>query len=204
MRRSPSAHAIFLCSMMDAEAQAEPAASAAPLPRLLLVDDDETFTQVMARALKRRSFDVRVAHDSHAAMTALNKDFDYAVIDLMLGHGESGLSLLPQLRARNPAIFILMLTGYASIATTVDAIKLGADNYLAKPADADTIVAALRRAAFPANELPEVTPTSLAQVKWEHIQRVLSEHEGNISAAARSLNMHRRSLQRMLNKKRPG
>jgi two-component system response regulator RegA len=96
-----------------------------------------------------------------------------------------------------------MLTGYASIATTVDAIKLGADNYLAKPADADTIVAALRRGAPFINALPETPPPSLAQVKWEHIQRVLSEHEGNISAAARSLNMHRRSLQRMLNKKRP-
>lgn len=177
--------------------------TAIPSPRLLLVDDDETFTQVMARALKRRSFDVRIAHDTHTAMTAMSRNFDYAVIDLMLGDGESGLSLLPHLRSRNPGMFILMLTGYASIATTVDAIKLGADNYLAKPADADTIVAALLRSTADAAELPEVTPASLAQVKWEHIQRVLSEHDGNISAAARSLNMHRRSLQRMLNKKRP-
>lgn len=189
---------------MDAETRSESTADiVTPSPRLLLVDDDETFTQVMARALKRRNFDVRVAHSTQAATAAMSKGFDYAVIDLMLGDGESGLSLLPRLRERNPGMFILMLTGYASIATTVDAIKLGADNYLAKPADANAIVAALRRSTRDASELPDVMPASLAQVKWEHIQRVLSEHEGNISAAARSLNMHRRSLQRMLNKKRP-
>jgi two-component system, response regulator RegA len=192
----------FFCHPMTAPAES-PAPYTPPLPRLLLVDDDETFVLVAARALRRRGFEVDVAHDSAAALTQSGAETDYAVIDLMLGN-ESGLDLLPQLKARNPSMFILMLTGYASIATTVDAIKLGADNYLAKPADADAIVSALHRNTPGSGPLPEVQPPSLAQVKWEHIQRVLAEHGGNISAASRSLNMHRRTLQRMLNKKRPG
>lgn len=169
------------------------------MKRLLLVDDDDVFTRTAARVLERRGFAVSVAHDVATALHSANAMLPFAVVDLMLG-AESGLDLVPRLRALNPAMRILVLTGYASIATAVKAMKLGADNYLAKPADAAAILAALKGEAADADETME-TPLSVDRLEWEHIQRVLAEHAGNISATARALNMHRRTLQRKLMKR---
>jgi two-component system, response regulator RegA len=171
-------------------------------PTLLLVDDDEAFTRTATRVMERRGFDVLAANDVAGALQIANDRLEtlaYAVIDLMIGN-ESGLTLVPRLRALNPAMRILVLTGYASIATAVEAIKLGADNYLAKPADAAAIIAALNSSA-PTDISANETPLSINRLEWEHIQRVLSENAGNISATARALNMHRRTLQRKLAKR---
>lgn len=168
----------------------------------LIVDDDPAFTRVLARAMTRRGFEVQVARDVASALTlAQQQPPDLATVDLKM-EGPSGLNLIPQLKQINPEIRILVLTGYASIATTVEAIKAGAHNYLPKPADADQILRALETredAATPAVEIPD-TPLSVNRLEWEHIQKVLHEHEGNISATARALGMHRRTLQRKLAK----
>ncbi len=168
-------------------------------PTLLLVDDDEAFTRTATRVMERRGFEVLAANDIAGALQIASNALTYAVIDLMIGN-ESGLTLVPRLRALNPAMRILVLTGYASITTAVEAIKLGADNYLAKPADAAAIIAALNSSA-PGSNLPAETPLSIERLEWEHIQRVLSTNAGNISATARVLNMHRRTLQRKLAKR---
>lgn len=170
---------------------------------LLLVEDDAVFAGAMARALRARGFDVGVAgnarealHDAHARRP------DYAVVDLKLGD-DSGLALIPALLAEVPGARVLLLTGYASIATAVEAIKRGAHDYLAKPVDADAVVRALldngdadaaETAGLPESSLP------LRRLEWEHIQRTLQECEGNISETARRLGMHRRTLQRKLGK----
>ena len=165
---------------------------------LLLVDDDEVFRQVLGRALQKRGYAVHTAKDVAAAMQMVNDMIpQYAVVDLKMP-GQSGLFLVSQLKQLNNDMRIVMLTGYASVATAVEAIKLGATHYLAKPVDADEIVAAFERNSGVAEIEPAVTPMSVSRVEWEHIQRVLTEHDGNISAAARSLNMHRRTLQRKL------
>lgn len=168
---------------------------------LLLVDDDATFCRVLARALEKRGFAVSVAHDVAAATDlALANPPEYAVIDLRLP-GPSGLALVQRLKALDAATSIVILTGYASIATAVEAIKLGATHYLPKPADADEIIAALMRTAGDPH-LPMIgNPLSVDRLEWEHIQKVLAEHEGNISATARALKMHRRTLQRKLTKR---
>lgn len=168
---------------------------------LLLVDDDPVFAGVLARALGRRGFAVQEAHGVPQALAlARAAPPAYAVVDLKMS-GENGLVLIPALRALRADMRILMLTGYASIATAVEAIKLGATHYLAKPAEVDDIVAALHRdAGDPALKLP-ARPPSLERLEWEHIQRVLNAHDGNISATARALNMHRRTLQRKLFKR---
>jgi len=130
------------------------------------------------------------------------QDFDLAVLDLNLG-GHSSLPLIPTLKQRNARMRILVLTGYASIATAVDAIKLGADNYLAKPADADEILAALLGDSTAQQEDSNAIgePMSVRRLEWEHIQKILKEHDGNISETARQLKMHRRTLQRKLQKR---
>lgn len=167
---------------------------------LLLVDDDATFCRVLARALERRGFQVTVAHDVASAMAAAQAAAPmHAIVDLSMP-GPSGLTLIPQLTACNPAIRLVVLTGYASISTTVEAIKLGATHYLAKPADPDTIVAALGREAGDANAPVSARPPSLKRLEWEYIQQVLAEHDGNVSATARALGMHLRTLQRKLAK----
>lgn len=168
---------------------------------LLLVDDDATLRAVLTRALGRRGFAVRAAASGEEALVLARAHApDCAVVDLKMS-GMSGLALVPVLKALNPDMRLLVLTGYASIATAVEAIKLGATHYLAKPADADEIVAALGRsygnAALPVGR----EPLSVGRLEWEHIQKVLAEHEGNISATARALKMHRRTLQRKLAKK---
>jgi two-component system response regulator RegA len=172
-------------------------------PWLLVADDDETFAGVLGRALGRRGFDVRIAHDVAQAM-ALAEGIppSHAVVDLRMP-GASGLKLVEFLRGRSADTRIVVLTGYASIATAVDAMKLGATHYLAKPADADQIVAAFGDAPPAADVDEDLRPLSVDRVEWEHIQRVLSEHDGNISATARALGMHRRTLQRKLGKNPP-
>lgn len=175
--------------------------SAAALPSLLLVDDDATFCQVLGLALGRRGFAVHTAYGSAAALQlARARPPEYAVVDLNLA-GDSGLGLIAELLALDPTIRIVVLTGYASIATAVEAIKLGAVNYLAKPADADEVVASLNRAAGYAGIAVSPAPLSVDRLEWEHIQKVLAEQQGNISATARALKMHRRTLQRKLGKK---
>lgn len=167
---------------------------------LLLVDDDATFRQVLARALEKRGFAVVCAEDvDTASALATENPPEYAVIDLKMS-GPSGLVLVQRLKVLDAETRIVVLTGYASIATAVEAIKLGATHYLAKPADADEIVAALMRGAGDPQLPVSGNPLSVDRLEWEHIQKVLNEHEGNISATARALNMHRRTLQRKLSK----
>ena len=169
-------------------------------PVLLLVDDDELYCTVLGDALKKRGYTVFTAHDLDAALQqARAHEPEYAVIDLRIGT-ESGLELVKQLAELDENTRIVMLTGYASVATAVEAIKLGAVHYLAKPANADDVVAALQRTEGDATVTPAETPLSVKRLEWEHLQKVLMEHDGNISAAARALKMHRRTLQRKLAK----
>ncbi len=172
-------------------------------PTLLLVDDDVTFCSVLSRALEKRGFAVTIAHSvEEATPLAQASPPEYAVVDLKMA-GASGLTLIRTLHELDPATRIVVLTGYASIATAVEAIKLGATQYLSKPANADEIVAAFGHLASP--EIPlNAQPPSVERVEWEHIQRVLQENQGNISATARALNMHRRTLQRKLAKRPVG
>ena len=169
-------------------------------PTLLLVDDDETFCMVLGRALEKRGFEVTIANNVEQALPlAKTNPPEFAVVDLKMD-GASGLLLTQALHELDPETRIVMLTGYASIATAVEAIKLGATQYLAKPANADEIVAAFGHSASPELQL-NILPTSVDRLEWEHIQRVLQEQQGNISATARLLNMHRRTLQRKLAKR---
>ncbi|MBL4607431.1 MAG: response regulator transcription factor [Pseudomonadales bacterium] len=167
----------------------------------LIVDDDEVYLQVLCKALTRRGLIVHSAPSAELALEELERTVpDLAVIDLKL-EGQSGLHLIKPLITKNPQCKILMLTGYASITTAVDAIKLGAINYLSKPADADQIITALHTEAGLVEHEPAASPMSINRLEWEHIQRTLKEHDNNISAAARSLGMHRRTLQRKLQKR---
>ena len=168
-------------------------------PFLLLVDDDPVLSSVMAPALQRRGFRVAVAPDYQSALSvAAGEAPQFAVVDLKFPGG-SGLMLVQQLMQANGRMRIVVLTGYASIATAVSAVKLGAHYYLAKPANADDVVAALRSEA-PAPAVIRERPLSVHRLEWEHIHRVLSGNQGNISATARLLGMHRRTLQRKLSK----
>ena len=170
-------------------------------PNLLLVDDDPILCRVLAKALRNRGFAVTIAHNADdAARAARNTAPDYAVIDLKMP-GPSGLSLIEIFKSLNEQMRIVVVTAYASISTTVEAIKLGATHYLAKPADADEIVAALHREGGDAQVSLTTEPISLKRLEWEHIQKVLADNDGNISATARSLRMHLRTLQRKLMKR---
>src|SRR6218665_9399 len=173
-----------------------------PDPSLLLVDDDAPFLRRLARAMETRGFAVDTA-ESVAEGIAKTKAATpkYAVIDLRLGDG-SGLDVIAAIRQRRDDTRIIMLTGYGNIATAVNAVKLGAVDYLAKPADADDIFAALVQKAGERAEPPE-NPMSADRVRWEHIQRVYEMCERNVSETARRLNMHRRTLQRILAKRAP-
>lgn len=179
----------------------EIAAESEEHPHLLLVDDDPTFTRVMARAMGRRGLRVSTAGSAEEGLALAEQDLpDYAVVDLKMA-GDSGLVLLPKLLALDPDMRVLILTGYSSIATAVEAIKRGACNYLCKPADADDVLAGLLSQHADLDSLVPENPMSVDRLQWEHIQRVLGEHEGNISATARALGMHRRTLQRKLQKR---
>jgi two-component system response regulator RegA len=171
---------------------------------LLLVDDDATFVRVLARALGSRGFEVITANNFDEARTLTRRHQPrYCVLDLKLGE-ENGLRLIPELHAMVPDVRVLLLTGYASIATAVEAIKRGAHDYLAKPVDADAVVRALLDGdnVDEEHEPPDApeAPLALRRLEWEHIQRVLTECDGNISETARRLGMHRRTLQRKLSK----
>ncbi len=175
--------------------------SGLPFSDLLIVDDDEAFRAVLARAMGRRGLTVRQAADAEQAWRlAQAQPPQAAVIDLRMP-GESGLVLIERLKKLVPDMHIVLLTGYASIATAVEAIKLGATHYLVKPAETDEILAALQRDQGDAGIEPAETPLPVKRLEWEHIQRVLAEHDGNISSTARALKMHRRTLQRKLAKK---
>jgi two-component system response regulator RegA len=170
---------------------------------VLVVDDDVRFAETLARALERRGWAARVAHTVQAALAAGRAHgVSAAIVDLRLGD-EDGLALIEPLRALDARMRIVVLTGYASIATAVKAIKLGADDYLAKPVTASAVVETLQRGekATGAPVTPRTEPMSPRRLEWEHIHRVLAEHAGNLSATARALKMHRRTLQRKLAKK---
>jgi two-component system response regulator RegA len=167
---------------------------------LLLVDDDSTFCRVLCRALEKRGFAVTVAHSVEQALPLANENPpEYAIVDLKMG-GASGLTLVHALHELDPATRTVVLTGYGSISTAVEAIKLGATQYLTKPANADEIVAAFGHIASTDAQLNAQTLTA-DQMEWEHIQRVLKGYQGNVSATSRALNMHRRTLQRKLAKR---
>lgn len=170
--------------------------------RVVLIDDDTVFAAILARALTARGFLVDTAGDGARALALVRENSpDFAVLDLKLGT-ENGLALIPNLLAACPALRILLLTGYASIATAVEAIKRGAHDYLAKPVDADQVVLALLGDDHDAADTPLPShATQLKRLEWEHIQRVLAECAGNISEAARRLGLHRRTLQRKLAKR---
>jgi len=169
----------------------------------LLVDDDPLYLRVLQRTLQRHGMPCQSAETASAALRlARERLFDFALLDLKLEHS-SGLQLIAPLRQLQPGMRILIISGYASIATAVEAIKLGADDYLAKPVAMETLLRALRDEPAPSGAIEDVGLIPLHRLEWEQIQRALQETHGNISAAARLLGMHRRSLQRKLAKK-PG
>lgn len=166
---------------------------------LLLVDDDVTFCRVLRTALVKRGFSVSIAHSVEEALPlACDNPPEFAIVDMKMG-GAPGLVLVKALHELDPNTRIVVLTGYASIHTAVEAIKLGATQYLAKPANADEIVAAFSHQAD-GHVVFNTQPANIESMEWEYIQRILHEHGNNISATARALNMHRRTLQRKLNK----
>lgn len=168
---------------------------------LLIVEDDDALRERLARAFVKRGLEVRSAASADDALRmAKEEPPELALVDLRVG-AASGLELIPALRALDPGTRIVVLTGYGSVATAVQALRLGALHYLTKPADADEILAAFHRSADGAEERPgEWRPMSLDRVEWEHINRVLLDSGGNISEAARLLRVHRRTLQRKLAK----
>lgn len=175
---------------------------------ILIVDDDEVFVATLARSFERKNIQACVAVNKEQAIAAASHQiFSDITLDLNLGE-QSGLQLIAALRKLQPNATLLVLTGYASIATTVQAIKLGADNYLAKPADSAAVLRALDEDATSVvsseEDAADFQPMSVSRLEWEHIQRVLNEHDGNVSATARALNMHRRTLQRKLAKRPVG
>jgi len=172
------------------------------MPILLLVDDNLTFCQVLGKAMQKRGFEVHIAHSTEQAVSVLNdiEVPDFAIVDLSMPGGASGLMLVEVLHARSETMKIVVLTGYASIATAVEAIKLGATHYLAKPAHADEIMQAFGKNIGDVDLNVAEHTLSVRRLEWEHIQKVLNDCEGNISAAARELGMHRRTLQRKLSK----
>lgn len=171
---------------------------------ILLVDDDKAFCTALAGALRRRGFTILQAHDYDEAVSEARAwKPERAVVDLRLP-GRGGLEIVAALKSEQPTIRIVVLTGYGSIATAVEAIKAGATHYLTKPAEADAVLAAFDRTEVDTTAEPEAETKPLEQVEWEHLQRVLTEAGGNISEAARRLGMHRRSLQRKLSRGRPG
>ena len=169
---------------------------------LLIVDDDRPFSARLARALESRGYSVRVAESVADGLAAIDVAAPaYAVIDMRLGDG-NGLEVITRLKERRPDARGVVLTGYGNIATAVTAVKLGAFDYLAKPADADEIDAALSAGPDGRVDPPE-NPMSADRVRWEHIQRVYELCGRNVSETARRLNMHRRTLQRILAKRAP-
>ena len=170
---------------------------------ILVVDDNTVFNQTLCRSLARKGVSVLSSSSTEEAASLLQEhSIDGAIVDLKM-EGASGLALKPKIKISNPKCAIVMLTGYASIATAVEAIKLGANNYLTKPANTDEILTALfseTNIDSPEHTTETNTPMSVNRLEWEHIQKVLAENNGNISATSRALGMHRRTLQRKLQK----
>jgi two-component system response regulator RegA len=173
-----------------------------PDTSLLLVDDDGPFLRRLARAMESRGFAVEVAESvAEGVARAKGRPPKYAVVDLRLGDG-NGLDVIEAIRKVREDTRVIVLTGYGNIATAVTAVKLGAVDYLSKPADADDVYAALTQRPGEKADVPE-NPMSADRVRWEHIQRVYEMCERNVSETARRLNMHRRTLQRILAKRAP-
>ncbi len=171
-------------------------------PSLLLVDDDKPFLQRLARAMESRGFTVTTADSVEEGIAAVKLAAPaYAVVDMRLGDG-NGLDIIEAIRTKREDTRAIVLTGYGNIATAVNAVKIGAIDYLSKPADADEVFAALTRRDGEKIAPPE-NPMSADRVRWEHIQRVYEMCERNVSETARRLNMHRRTLQRILAKRAP-
>jgi two-component system, response regulator RegA len=170
---------------------------------ILLVDDDEVFRERLARSLRERGYGVDTAAGYDEALAATDgRRFDFAIVDLRMP-GLSGLALIGPLLALSPGARIVVLTGYGSITSAVEALRLGAHDYLSKPVDAEQIIGALTgEAARPAETAPPTSPT-LARAEWEHIQRILADTHNNISEAARRLGITRRTLQLKLKKYPP-
>ena len=180
--------------------------SASASASVLIVDDDETFRSRLVRAFQAREFEAQGAKDGESAIALAKKESpEYAVVDLRMP-GMSGLDVVRELKAIDAMTNIVVLTGYGSIATALEAVRLGATHYLTKPADVDDLLAAFERAKRPPGDplppapLEPMNVPSLARAEWEHINRVLTDCGGNISQAARLLGLHRRSLQRKLSK----
>jgi two-component system response regulator RegA len=169
---------------------------------LLLVDDDKPFLTRLTRAMEARGFAVRTAESVAEGLASIAREAPaFAVIDMRLSDG-NGLDVMSELKARRPDARAIILTGYGNIVTAVTAVKLGAFDYLAKPADADEIYGALMATRHDKAEVPE-NPMSADRVRWEHIQRIYELCGRNVSETARRLNMHRRTLQRILAKRAP-
>jgi two-component system response regulator RegA len=169
-----------------------------PEPRLLLVDDDDTLRSRLARAMVTRGFAVSEAATGAAALAvAMREPVDCAVVDLRLPD-MSGLEVVRGVKTAAPGARVVVLTGYGSIATALEAVRLGASDYLTKPVDADEVTRAL--VDQQSRESPPQPPPTLARVEWEHINRVLMDCSGNVTATAHALGIHRRSLQRKLAK----
>ena len=169
---------------------------------LLIVEDDKSFLQRLARAMEMRGFTVATAESVAEGLMRLESGLPaFAVVDMRLADG-NGLEVLTALKRRRPEARAIVLTGYGNIATAVNAVKLGAVDYLAKPVDADDVVHALLALEDKVLEPPE-NPMSADRVRWEHIQRIYELCSRNVSETARRLNMHRRTLQRILAKRAP-
>ncbi|PLA74140.1 two-component system response regulator [Hydrogenovibrio sp. SC-1] len=173
---------------------------------ILLVDDDTTFLTILEQSLQQKGFNIYSATSPEKAKPLIaTQPFDHAILDLNID-GESGLNLLTELLSEQPDCQVLILTGYASVATAVEAMRLGAMDYLCKPASIQEIMQSLQliettEQETKSEEAPQFEPMSVKRMEWEHIQKVLIEHNGNISATAEALNMHRRTLQRKLQKR---
>jgi len=169
---------------------------------VLIVEDDRSFLQRLAKAMEQRGFTVATAESVAEGLLQVERSAPaFAVVDMRLGDG-NGLDVISALKVRRPDARAIILTGYGNIATAVTAVKLGAVDYLAKPVDADDVVAALLAQDNKATEPPE-NPMSADRVRWEHIQRIYELCSRNVSETARRLNMHRRTLQRILAKRAP-
>ncbi|GLQ31580.1 response regulator transcription factor [Litoribrevibacter albus] len=170
-------------------------------PNVLIVDDDLDFSEILALSFKRKGYRYKIAHDVSEAQALIDQEqFDYATLDLRMP-GPSGLTLIESFVEKSPGVRIVVLTGYAGINTAVDAIKLGAVHYLAKPASIDEIITAMTTyQANPDQPIAE-KPNTIGMLEWERIQQALTDNDFNISATARQLGMHRRTLQRKLQKK---
>jgi two-component system response regulator RegA len=174
---------------------------AEPAHTLLIVEDDDRLRERLARALAARGVEVRQACDYDTAMQAVRDDSpEYLLVDLRMPGPKSGLDVIRDAKALDPATVAVVLTGYGSIATAVEAVRLGAAQFISKPADADEILAAFAQSAPGASRVEPDQVPSLARVEWEHINRVVTDCGGNISKAARLLGIHRRSLQRKLSR----